>query len=64
MSTHHTHCGNGRIRSPRAGPCLSRARPVTANAITDVPGVEVGYCTLIEGEGASWCPAKDQCVVE
>jgi len=23
------------------------------NAITDVPGVEVGYCTLIEGEGAA-----------
>jgi D-aminopeptidase len=26
-------------------------RPGPANAITDVPGVEVGYATLIEGEG-------------
>lgn len=26
--------------------------PGTNNAITDVPGVEVGYCTRIEGEGA------------
>ncbi|MBC6441353.1 MAG: P1 family peptidase [Rhodospirillales bacterium] len=25
--------------------------PGSFNAITDVPGVEVGYCTLIEGEG-------------
>ncbi len=25
--------------------------PGTCNAITDVPGVEVGYCTLIAGEG-------------
>ena len=27
-------------------------RPGAANAITDVAGVEVGYCTLIAGEGA------------
>lgn len=26
--------------------------PGTANAITDVPGLEVGYATLIDGEGA------------
>ena len=26
-------------------------RPGLLNAITDVPGVEVGFCTLIEGEG-------------
>jgi len=29
-----------------------RGRPGIYNAITDVPGVEVGYTTLIEGEGA------------
>lgn len=27
-------------------------RPGRANAITDVAGVEVGYCTLVSGEGA------------
>ena len=26
-------------------------RPGPLNAITDVPGIEVGYCTLVEGEG-------------
>ncbi len=29
-----------------------RGEPGTFNAITDVAGVEVGYCTLIAGEGA------------
>ena len=27
-------------------------KPATCNAITDVPGVTVGYCTIIEGESA------------
>jgi D-aminopeptidase len=43
-----TPAGRPRARSlgiPFAG------RPGDANAITDVPGVEVGYATLIEGEG-------------
>lgn len=47
----HTHTPLGRLRARHfaipfdgeAGPC---------NAITDVPGVAVGYTTLIEGEGA------------
>jgi len=29
-----------------------RGTPGTCNAITDVAGVQVGYATLIEGEGA------------
>jgi len=33
--------------------------PGPFNAITDVPGVEVGHCTLITGEGLSWW-AKDR----
>ena len=40
-------------RKPRAGdlgiPLEGSHGPW--NAITDVPGVEVGYCTLISGEG-------------
>ena len=50
MSTHHTHSGNGRLRARGLGMSFD-GTPGHANAITDVPGVEVGYCTIIEGEG-------------
>ena len=40
----------GKLRARGAGiPFLGEPGP--NNALTDVPGVEVGYCTLIEGEG-------------
>ena len=50
--THDAH-----LRPPPAGHApgawasRSKAPPATFNAITDVPGVEVGYATLISGDG-------------
>ena len=47
-----THTPSGRVRARGLGiPLLGTPGP--NSAITDVPGVEVGYTTLIEGEGAT-----------
>ncbi|MBX3705503.1 MAG: P1 family peptidase [Pseudomonadales bacterium] len=40
----------GKLRARGAGIPFD-GEPGAWNAITDVPGVEVGYCTLIEGDG-------------
>jgi L-aminopeptidase/D-esterase-like protein len=40
----------GKLRARGAG-IPFQGEPGANNAITDVPGVEVGYCTLIAGEG-------------
>ncbi|MBT4522135.1 MAG: P1 family peptidase [Halieaceae bacterium] len=46
----HSNTPAGKLRARGAGiPFLGQ--PGDANAITDVAGVEVGYCTLISGEG-------------
>ncbi len=41
---------SGRARA-RALPVPFEGTPGPLNAITDVPGVEVGYCTIVRGEG-------------
>jgi L-aminopeptidase/D-esterase-like protein len=41
---------SGRARA-RAIPVPFDGTPGPCNAITDVPGVEVGYCTIVRGEG-------------
>jgi L-aminopeptidase/D-esterase-like protein len=46
-----SHAANGKIRARGLGLPLS-GMPGSCNAITDVAGVEVGYVTLISGEGA------------
>ena len=51
MSDPHLITPSGLSRA-RAIPIPLEGRPGPSNAITDVPGVEVGYATLIEGEGA------------
>ncbi|MFB7954312.1 P1 family peptidase [Streptomyces sp. NPDC056045] len=43
------HRGEGRMRAREAGIPLP-GEPGQWNAITDVPGVEVGYVTLVEGD--------------
>ena len=50
MTTEQTHDPDGRPRARALG-IPFRGTPGPWNAITDVPGVEVGYCTLIEGDG-------------
>ncbi len=45
-----THTPSGRLRARGLGIPLE-GRPGRWNAITDVPGVELGYVTLVEGEG-------------
>lgn len=45
-----THTPSGRLRGRGLGIPL-QGTPGPNSAITDVPGVEVGYTTLIEGEG-------------
>jgi L-aminopeptidase/D-esterase-like protein len=45
-----SHTANGRLRARGLGLPLG-GQPGTCNAITDVAGVEVGYVTLISGEG-------------
>lgn len=42
---------NIRLRATELGLALGRLRPGPKNSITDVGGVRVGHCTLIEGEG-------------
>lgn len=49
-----THTPSGRLRARGLGVPLM-GTPGPNSAITDVPGVEVGYTTLIEGEGAMVC---------
>lgn len=50
MRAEHVRTPNGKLRARGAGvPFVGTPGP--CNAITDVAGVEVGYCTLIEGDG-------------
>ncbi len=50
MKQEHRKTPAGKLRARGAGiPFLGQ--PGANNAITDVPGVEVGYCTLISGSG-------------
>lgn len=50
MLSSHAYTPSGKIRGRGIGiPFVGEPGP--ANAITDVPAVEVGYCTLIEGDG-------------
>lgn len=50
MHPSHRRTPSGKLRARGAGvPFLGQAG--AHNAITDVPGVEVGYCTLIHGDG-------------
>jgi D-aminopeptidase len=46
-----THAANGRMRARGLGLALT-GMPGTHNAITDVAGVEVGFTTLVSGDGA------------
>jgi L-aminopeptidase/D-esterase-like protein len=50
MNPHHRRTPGGKLRARGAGVPFVGA-PGPCNAITDVPGVEVGYRTLIRGEG-------------
>ena len=47
---HHERTPAGKLRARGAGMPFP-GQPGPLNAITDVGGVEVGYCTLIEGDG-------------
>ncbi|HVN42984.1 MAG TPA: P1 family peptidase [Steroidobacteraceae bacterium] len=50
MLSHHIRTPGGKLRARGAGvPFVGT--PGRFNAITDVAGIEVGYCTLISGEG-------------
>jgi D-aminopeptidase len=42
---------SGRGRAREVGVRIGRMRPGRWNAITDVPGVEVGHATIVRGEG-------------
>jgi D-aminopeptidase len=42
---------NGRHRARDLGIKIGRLEPGSLNAITDVPGVEVGHSTIVEGNG-------------
>lgn len=53
-----THGRDGRPRARGLGVPFDGASGAL-NAITDVPGIEVGYRTLIEGEGAAGSAAGD-----
>tara|TARA_R110001599_G_scaffold353465_1_gene593125 strand:- start:38625 stop:39761 length:1137 start_codon:yes stop_codon:yes gene_type:complete len=50
MRKEYRETPTGKPRARGAGIPFA-GEPGACNAITDVPGVEVGYCTLIEGEG-------------
>src|SRR5262245_18450512 len=50
LSTSHRRTPSGKLRARGAGIPFD-GTPGEHNAITDVPGVEVGYCTLIRGDG-------------
>lgn len=50
VNSHHLTTPSGRLRARGAGvPFVGD--PGACNAITDVHGVEVGYCTLLRGDG-------------
>jgi len=50
MLSEHIRTPGGKLRARGAGiPFIGT--PGRFNAITDVPGIEVGYCTLVSGEG-------------
>ncbi|HEY1709562.1 MAG TPA: P1 family peptidase [Rhizomicrobium sp.] len=51
MKPSHRKTPSGKLRARGAGVPFT-GTPGENNAITDVGNVEVGYCTLIEGEGA------------
>ncbi len=51
MPINHSHSANGRVRARGLGIAFE-GDPGPHNAITDVAGIEVGYTTLISGEGA------------
>lgn len=51
MADHHVSTPSGRPRA-RAFAIPFDGEPGVYNAITDVPGVSVGYTTLVSGEGA------------
>jgi D-aminopeptidase len=50
LNESHRHTPSGKLRARGAGIPFA-GEPGEWNAITDVPGLEVGYCTLIEGDG-------------
>lgn len=50
MSDHHQHTPAGKRRARGLGIALEGV-PGPCNAITDVAGVEIGYCTLVRGDG-------------
>lgn len=50
MRTEHRYTPGGKPRARGAGIPFP-GEPGAWNAITDVPGLEVGYCTIITGEG-------------
>src|SRR5262245_55984606 len=50
LPTSHRRTPSGKLRARGAGIPFD-GTPGENNAITDVPGVEVGYCTLISGDG-------------
>lgn len=50
MSSAQTHTEDGRPRARGLGITLP-GNPGPLNAITDVPGVEVGTVTLVDGDG-------------
>lgn len=50
MNGAHRRTPGGKLRARGAGLPFT-GTPGDWNAITDVPGVEVGYCTLVSGEG-------------
>jgi L-aminopeptidase/D-esterase-like protein len=50
LDRHHQRTPSGRLRARGAGVPFVGI-PGAFNAITDVAGVEVGYCTLIRGDG-------------
>ncbi len=50
MNSAHIHTPSGKLRARGAGIPFT-GKPGRWNGITDVQGVEVGYCTVIRGEG-------------
>lgn len=52
LSASNTHGGPTRVRARDLGIVVGSIAPGSLNAITDVPGVQVGHCTLVAGEGA------------
>ena len=47
----HPRAFPARPRARALGIAVGKGRPGEHNAITDVPGVLVGHCTIVEGEG-------------